>query len=127
MTFDGLSYEHYIENDFGVREMNLVDDIFHLSRPNSKPSSTLIEDEKLTMIIRDIQPVELCHGHDVCAVLKCWYNGLRKNPNIHVNQPKVWSFLLNCYDYEDFQRTKLFSLLKKWQNENPPFCLLSIR
>lgn len=124
LTFDLLYYEDYFDDDLNIREPNLVEDLFRSSGLYSNPPIELIADEKTMMEINCIQPIELCNGHDACAVLKCWYDRFGNNSNGYTSKRKVWSLLLNSYTIEYFEKTKLFASLKEWQAKNSPFCVL---
>jgi len=70
-------------------------------------------------------PWDVCSGHDMVAILTILLkNGLGNKRCDGISRDCIGGALRLSYNYSHFQRTRVFHLMKEYERNNPPYCLL---
>lgn len=118
--FKGLNFSSFTEVkicDISINTDNFFTEIIKISKID-------LTNYDLKEIIDNLKEVssdflQICNGHDMANLLACLFrdkNNSDKGKNI--NKDRIEEALRLSYAFDDFTQTKLYSLLRQWQETN---------
>jgi hypothetical protein len=118
-----LDYSKFIDKDkFCINHKNLLKTIENKSQKQNFFKNNLDLLKELAEIsTKKYDLLNFCNGHDVINILAL---ALKKEVgNVNISGQELEAFFIVAYRLEDFEHTRLYNNLKKWETENTDFIL----
>ena len=116
INFKRLNYENFInksECNISIDLNKLIDEIINISDLNK--NEIVREIEKLKVISDDY--LQICNGHDITKLLAYLFNHQGNSDKTNIKQERIEEALRLSYNFNDFQKTRLYNNLNIWQQQ----------
>jgi hypothetical protein len=125
LTFEGIEFKKFInEKTLKLNELNLIRTV------HNKSQCFTIKCDDIQQRINaqkslDIDPWEVCCGHDLVEVLSLGLQKAIGTYNTNEVKPDVLERILRlAYEKEYFLNTQIYSSMRTWENRNSPYRVL---
>ncbi|MFN6529550.1 DUF4435 domain-containing protein [Nostoc sp. ChiSLP03a] len=131
LKFDGIEFSKFVDSQtLKINELKLITEVINKSQAYSLTNED-IQKRLTNKKSSSHDPWQVCRGHDLVEILSI---GLRKaigsNPAIDVkpnsddSKNTLEGILLLAYEEIYFYETQLYSEIRLWETNNPPFQVL---
>jgi len=122
MTFQHLNFEDFIcKKTLTIKVEELI---MSLSGINLRDFFE-IEEELNKVSLKNENLWLICNGHDMMGILLIGFYFIIGDLNKNLNRYRLEDLLRSSYEISFFKETNLFSDIKKWEQANTPFRVLS--
>jgi hypothetical protein len=116
INFKRLNYENFInksECNISIDSNKLINEIINISGLNK--NEIVREIENLKSISDDY--LQICNGHDITKLLAYLFNHQGNSDKTNIKQERIEEALRLSYNFNDFQKTRLYNNLNNWQQQ----------
>ena len=116
INFKRLNYENFInksECNISIDSNELINEIINISDLNK--NEIVREIENLKSISDDY--LQICNGHDITKLLAYLFNHQGNSDKTNIKQERIEEALRLSYNFNDFQKTRLYNDLNNWQQQ----------
>ncbi|MEH2281132.1 MAG: DUF4435 domain-containing protein [Nostoc sp.] len=131
LKFDGIEFSKFVDSQtLKINELKLITEVINKSQAYSLTNED-IQKRLTNKKSSSHDPWQVCRGHDLVEILSI---GLRKaigsntaidvKPNSDESKNTLEGILLLAYEEIYFYETQLYSEIRLWETNNPPFKVL---
>lgn len=125
LSFRGLPFENFVDKTKLQTDIDKMIAEVHKNSTGIKFDGKLMKSKIKSLKKENHDPWQVCSGHDMVQVFAIGLKFTFGNKNSKKLEAEILAGILRVtYGYSDFRSTWLYSSIKDWEKENPPFKVL---